>query len=567
MPSMIRGRRADSAREDWADMPATLSGYPGPVLQITASGELQPMNDDGRWLIDALDRPPAREAASRLLDLIKQAIDDKNTTRDILALPADGGERAIDMTVLPRGERRALVIGLDTTESRATMRADENRYRQLVDIAADFSWETDKDGVFTFVSPGTALGHARDGLIGKQARDILLREPSKAAVLPFSAVAAVRQEEIWVRNADGHPVCLAVSALPILDERGLRCGARGVCHDVTSNRLVDSTDARRRVRDRVVNHILDSIRAQPNSQSMLDTAARAICKAAEADACEAFLFNDDGRASRVAAFGDTGIAERYSYELVKRIDASDLHRATVAGRPAIGMLTVSGGVPTGAFLIWRVEPGADWTDDNELLLVALREQIGVLVSQIVEQRKLETISRFDELTGLINRRFFYEELDQRLAQSIERGRRGALIYVDLDNFKAVNDKLGHDKGDAVLRKLADILRANTREYDLIGRLGGDEFAIWLDDTDANVAAKRGENMLIASQTMSGMSASREKPLAISIGIAIYDPRSEETRDMLIVRADSAMYEAKQKGKGRLALAPPVERFSANRAAN
>ena len=117
----------------------------------------------------------------------------------------------------------------------------------------------------------------------------------------------------------------------------------------------------------------------------------------------------------------------------------------------------------------------------------------------------------------------------------------------------------------MLRKLADILRANTREYDLIGRIGGDEFAIWLDDTDANVAAKRGENMLIASQAMSGMSASREKPLAISIGIAIYDPRSEETRDTLIARSAGAMYEAKQKGKGRLALAPPVERFTARQA--
>ncbi len=566
MPSKIRGRRADSARDDWADMPATLSGYPGPVLQITASGELQPLNDDGRWLIDALDRPAGQDAASRLLDLIKQAIADRTTTRDILALPTDGDDRVIDTTVLPRGDRRALVVGLDTTESRAAIRADENRYRQLVDIAADFAWETDKNGAFTFISPASALGHAPGALIGKRARDILLREPSKAAVLPFSAVAAVRQEEIWVRNADGHPVCLAVSALPILNEKGLRCGARGVCHDVTSSRLVDSTDARRRVRDRVVNHILDSIRGQPNSQAMLDTAARSICKAAESDACEAFLFGDDGRPIRVASFGDTGIAERYSYELVKRIDVSDLHRATVAGRPAIGMLTGTGGAPTGAFLIWRVEPGADWTDDNELLLVALREQIGVVMSQIVEQRKLETISRFDELTGLINRRFFYEELDQRLSQSIQRGRRGSLIYVDLDNFKAVNDKLGHDKGDAVLRKLADILRANTREYDLIGRLGGDEFAIWLDDTDANVAAKRGENMLIASQAMSGMSASRDKPLAISIGIAIYDPRSEETRDTLITRADSAMYQAKHTGKGRLALAPPVERFAEQRQA-
>jgi diguanylate cyclase (GGDEF)-like protein len=107
----------------------------------------------------------------------------------------------------------------------------------------------------------------------------------------------------------------------------------------------------------------------------------------------------------------------------------------------------------------------------------------------------------------------------------------------------------------VLRKLSDILRSNTRETDLIGRLGGDEFVMWLDDTDANVALKRGENLLAAARSLKNLSGSPDKPLAVSLGVAIYDPRSGETRDGLIARADAAMYEAKKGGKGRLAMAP------------
>jgi diguanylate cyclase (GGDEF)-like protein len=202
-----------------------------------------------------------------------------------------------------------------------------------------------------------------------------------------------------------------------------------------------------------------------------------------------------------------------------------------------------------------VEPNVAWTEENELLLVELREQFSGVVLQITEQRKLETLSRFDELTGLVNRRFFHEELDLRMDRAQQRSKRGTLIYVDLDNFKLVNDHLGHERGDAVLRKLSDILRSHTREYDLIGRLGGDEFAIWLDDTDANVALKRGEKLLSTAQSLKNMSGSRDKPLAVSLGIAIYDPRSPETRDALIARADAAMYEAKHGGKGRLTLAP------------
>ena len=538
---------------------AAFAGYPGPVLQITDRGALHGVNRAGQMLIKSLDNPAAAEAASRLLDLIKTAHEDGNASRGTLQLPGDGADPGqwLDTVVLPQANRQAMVIALDVTP--AQLRADTaaDRYRQLVEIAADFAWETGADGAFSFMSDGGALGYPEDDLIGKHPRSLLIRAPKSAVVLPFNAVAPVRHEEIWVRDADQKPVCLAVSAVPMFDADGQRTGTRGVCRDVTNSRLVDSTDARRRVRERVVKNIIDSIRDRQTAKAMLDTAARAIGRALEAEACEVFLFDPNGKAERTANYGASGVDARYSFQLVNRIDIAEPHIAVVAGRPAIGIVTSERGLPTGAVLLWRGE-GHDWGDENELLLVELREQLNVVVSQIVEQQKLETLSRFDELTGLVNRRFFYEELDTRLEGSMERRKRGALMYVDLDNFKAVNDKLGHESGDAVLVKLGNILRSNTRAGDLIGRLGGDEFAMWLDDTDSNVALKRGENLVLAARALSGMSASRDQRLAISVGIAIFDPRSGEPRDALVARADNAMYQAKQAGKGRVAIADPAK---------
>jgi diguanylate cyclase (GGDEF)-like protein/PAS domain S-box-containing protein len=535
---------------------AALAAFPGPTLEITASGDIQALNAAGARLMTVLGRRDANEAATALMELIKTACDQGDAARGALLLPGEDGasRRTLDTTVVPVGRKQAFIIGIDITGTLEALATSEHRYRNLIELAADFAWETGPDGCFTFVSRG-AFGYASRLLIGKNPRDLLLRDPGAAAILPFNTPAPVRQQEVWLRNADGGPVCLAVSATPIFNADGQRTGARGVCHDVTSSRLVDSSETRRKLRERAIRHINDSVLKHNTAKGMLDTAVRAICHAVDGSACEAFLFDEHGRPVKVATFGDTGMAERYSQQLVKRMDPNDLHQAVVAGRPVLGMMTGGENGATAAFLVWHVEPNTQWTEENELLLVELREQFGGIVSQIVEQRKLETLSRFDELTGLVNRRFFHEELDARLERTQNRGKRGTLIYVDLDNFKLVNDKLGHERGDAVLRKLADILRGNTREADLIGRLGGDEFAMWLDDTDANVAIKRGESLLTAARALKGMSGAPDKPLAVSLGIAIYDPRSGEGRDALIARADAAMYEAKHGGKGRLSTAP------------
>ncbi len=557
MPLKSEAKRGARKTEQSADSASALASFPGPALEITDDGEIRALNAHGRRLMAILDRRDANEAALAMLDLIKTACDQGAAARATLTLPGEGkgGTRTLETMVVPVAARRAFVIGLDITATLDAAAASERRYRELVELSADFAWETGPDGTFTFVSGNGAFGFATKMLLGKNPRDLLLRDPGAAAILPFNTPAPVRQQEVWVRNADGSPVCLAVSAMPVFGKDGKRLGARGVCHDVTSSHLVDSSETRRRVRERAIKHIIDSALMHKTAKGMLDTAARAICTAVEGSACEAFLFDEHGRATKAAQFGETGIAERYSHQLVKRMGPADLHQAVVAGRPVLGMMTANEHGPTAAFLVWHVEPNAVWTEENELLLAELREQFSGVVLQISEQRKLETLSRFDELTGLVNRRFFHEELDLRIDRAQQRAKRGTLIYVDLDNFKLVNDNLGHDKGDAVLRRLSDILRSNTREYDLIGRLGGDEFAMWLDDTDANVAIKRGEKLLEAARALKSMSGSRDKPLAISLGIAIYDPRSGESRDALISRADAAMYESKHGGKGRLTLAP------------
>jgi len=115
---------------------------------------------------------------------------------------------------------------------------------------------------------------------------------------------------------------------------------------------------------------------------------------------------------------------------------------------------------------------------------------------------------------------------------------------------------GHQKGDEAIIALRDLLYDFVRPGDLIARLGGDEFARWLDGVDEQTAAKRCGDLLRSSTSLQAMSGSPDKPLGISVGIAVYHPGVGEDLDGLLARADTAMYTVKQKHKGDFCLAPP-----------
>ncbi len=163
--------------------------------------------------------------------------------------------------------------------------------------------------------------------------------------------------------------------------------------------------------------------------------------------------------------------------------------------------------------------------------------------------ELQRLAQYDELTGLPNRSLFTEQLARAIGRSQRKSAPLAVLFVDLDRFKSVNDTLGHDIGDNLLRQVSGRLRKNLRIGDFSGRWGGDEFVVCLEDfgPSRNAAAAAQKLLLVLSEKYEiGNSEVYATP---SIGIALY-PESGDAADRLIKAADLAMYEAKKRGGGR-----------------
>ena len=172
------------------------------------------------------------------------------------------------------------------------------------------------------------------------------------------------------------------------------------------------------------------------------------------------------------------------------------------------------------------------------------------------QSRLRHLADHDPLTGLLNRRRFEEELSERVANAARYDTGGAVLLLDLDNFKYVNDSLGHRTGDAVIRSVADLLRNQMRETDVLARLGGDEFAILLpyatNDQASHVAAKLLETLRRHRAVFRG----KRLRLTTSVGVSAISEARIQTAEELMVEADVAVYEAKEAGRDRFSVYAP-----------
>jgi diguanylate cyclase (GGDEF)-like protein len=155
------------------------------------------------------------------------------------------------------------------------------------------------------------------------------------------------------------------------------------------------------------------------------------------------------------------------------------------------------------------------------------------------------LSRTDGLTGLLNRRAFLEALDRESARHRRFPRPLTLAYIDVDNFKGINDTHGHAAGDALLVAIAQAMSRSVRDVDSVGRLGGDEFAILMPETDAEasqVAIRKVESKLKESAT-------KQWPVTFSIGVVTFEKVPDSAEEMVRL-ADELMYSVKQSGKNR-----------------
>jgi diguanylate cyclase (GGDEF)-like protein/PAS domain S-box-containing protein len=184
------------------------------------------------------------------------------------------------------------------------------------------------------------------------------------------------------------------------------------------------------------------------------------------------------------------------------------------------------------------------------------------------ERHIHQLAYFDYLTGLPNRRFLTEELHKLLSRCARSGQFGAVLFIDLDNFKLLNDTLGHDVGDMLLREAAYRLRHAVREGDYVARLGGDEFVIVLDNLGDDVSIAAAEADVVGHKVLAVCAENYALPArpyrsTASVGIALFG-RHTDSVDVLLRQADLAMYQAKAAGRNLLRFFDPVMQATIDR---
>ncbi|HET7510999.1 MAG TPA: EAL domain-containing protein [Solirubrobacterales bacterium] len=168
------------------------------------------------------------------------------------------------------------------------------------------------------------------------------------------------------------------------------------------------------------------------------------------------------------------------------------------------------------------------------------------------EAELRYLADHDSLTGLLNRRRFRAELDQHVSFTARYGGRGAVMVIDIDELKKVNDGLGHQAGDTLIRLVSEALRERVRTTDIVARLSGDEFAVLMPQTDAAGALQLGEDL--RAQLADGFPLNSEiSGATISAGITMFGGQQETAAESVLVAADKALYQAKEEGRNRIVL--------------
>ncbi len=432
---------------------------------------------------------------------------------------------------------------------RAALLDSRQRWQDLVALGADFAFETDAEGTLVFLWPETVLGWPAAALLGQPAA--LLLACSQDGMDPFATGPAFRRRRIRLKQADGGIACFGVSAAPLL-EAGVTRGMRGVAHDVTEIDRQEERAAAALRRAYVLEHILWQMRQEVLAPRMMQAVLDGLIAALGCSGAAVVNLLTVPHAGCVLHEVGTHSAALLPklFECLQEETPDPIMMTDDAGTPILACPSYTRFGERTGLCVWRAPGAAPWTEDDATLASSVSAIVRVVLEHESIQRELARQARTDPLTGLLNRRSFMEEVHRRIDRLDREALPGTLMYVDLDNFKRLNDCCGHETGDEALVLTAGLLRNLVRPSDLVARLGGDEFALWLDGSDELTAAERAERLrLDAPAAFAQSMPPGSPPLSTSIGIASRNPHVSESLEEVMRRADQAMYEVKRAGRG------------------
>ena len=428
------------------------------------------------------------------------------------------------------------IIGGQISTLRRKLRESEQRFRSLTEMSSDFYWESDAEHRLTQrasadkkLSSVTVFRQAAQ--IGERRWEIPYLSPDEAGWRAHRAVLDAhlpfRDFELSRLGFDGSERHISISGDPVFDDSGAFKGYRGVGSDITARKnaeqaLRDSAEKLRLFADNVPVMTVswdENLRCRFANKVFTEFFGVAVEDIIGKHVRE--VLGEDVYREIEGYFVQVLQGQAVTYERTRKLDNGEIRYLEIKLLPHIG----EHGKVLGCFAVT--------TDISE--------------HKLAEER-IQRVAHHDSLTGLPNRLLFNDRLNQAISLAKRDSRHFALLYLDLDRFKPVNDKLGHTAGDELLQAVAARIRREVRESDTVARVGGDEFAVILPDI-----ARREEAETVARKIIAALAApfrlGSQGPsvdIGTSIGIALY-PADGRDADALVKAADAAMYRAKQAG--------------------
>ena len=454
----------------------------------------------------------------------------------------DGAIKHLEASVSLRRDSRGTPTGFhgimrDVTERKQmeeTLRHNQEKYRAMIETIQDGYFEVDLTGTYTFVNDVICqhMRYSREELLGLGNRQFQDRANAKKAYQAFVNVyntgIPVKAFEMEVIRKDGTKQISEVSISLIRDSRGQPVGFRGISRDICDRKEMEESLRQSEERYRSIIEQMEDGYFEVDLAGNFTFVNDAECRNLGYSRRELIGMNrrqytDEKNAGALfALFNEvykTGIpVKSYDLELVRKDGKKAFHAISAS------LIKGADGKPVGFRGIAR--------DVSE---------------RKSQEEQIKYLATHDGLTELPNRLMFNQLLSHAVQGAKRYQKQFAVMFIDLDGFKVVNDTLGHDAGDRLLREIAVRFKHTLRAVDVVARLGGDEFVVMMEDIAApEQAAVLAQRILDATGKPFGL-ASGECRVTASIGICVY-PENGDDEQTLMKNADAAMYRAKETGK-------------------